>query len=116
MRTAGQIIVTIATIIGVSYFLKKLIDESIRNKENAEKALGGDASESDQVGQQYKLLTPYAAVNEKTKAFKEFAADDKFVKKTAQNSASINEQDSVLVFDAKGQQEYIMPKSILKKV
>lgn len=87
-----------------------------KSKEAAEKALGGDAAENDKVGQEYKLLSPYAAVNNKTKAFKEFRDGYRFVKKIEQNSATINDQDSVIVSDVKGQEEYIVPKSILKRV
>ncbi len=85
-------------------------------KQDVVGSLGGDANDSDPIGQQYSLLSNYKAMNTKTMKDVDFKSSDKFVKKNDRNATMINNQSAIKVFALpSGVDEYIIPTSILKK-
>ncbi len=76
----------------------------------------GDATSSDDIGQQYTLLSPYKAMDSKTMKDVDFNQGTVFVKKVDKNATNINMQTAVKVNVApSSNEEYVIPVAILKK-
>ena len=96
--------------------VKKLFSITPDAKQDTVASSGGDAKDTDVIGQQYTLLTNYKAINTKTFKDVDFKGKTIFVKKADRNGTSMNMQDAVKVFVApSGTDEYVIPTTILKK-
>jgi len=126
MTTQNKWIIGIVSFLGLAVLTRKwwMPKDGITldTKQDTVASSGGDASDTDAIGQQYTLLTAYKAMNTKTMKNVDFKGADKnntgtiFVKKADRNGSNINMQDAIKVFVApSGTDEYVIPVTILKK-
>ena len=113
-----QWIIGIVSFIGLAILTRKwwMPKVTIEANQDTVASSGGDASDTDTIGQQYTLLTSYKAMNTKTMKDVDFKTGTIFVKKADRNGSNINTQEAIKVFVApSGTDEYIIPSTILKK-
>lgn len=120
MTTQNKWIIGIVSFLGLAVLTRKwwMPKDGITLdfKQDTVASSGGDAKDTDVIGQQYTLLSRYKAMNTKTMEDVDFRQGIVFVKKADRNGTNMNMQDAVKVFVApSGTDEFVIPTTILKK-